>query len=306
MSSKTLVQTSWSLASVALQDAYTDFILSRQAMNCTQNTLLFYRHTAGKFLTWIEAQGVTRPEEVSARYIRQFFAELLMAKKSDTTVRDNARALRTLTNFWYEEGYLPSPIKFDMPKADRKRLPMLDAEQLQTVIKACENPRDKALVLFMADSGLRREEVCNLNWDDVDMNSGLVRVKRGKGGKARSAVVGALTRRSLLKYRRTIGGTNLELPITPLFQSRTHERLTGQGLRLVFRRLAIKTGIKGLSPHAMRRTFAILSLRADMNLLTLQHLGGWSDLTMVDHYSQMVDEDLLREHKAHSPIDSLK
>lgn len=303
MSPKTLVQTSWSLASVALQDAYTDFVLSRQAMNCSHNTMEFYKHTAGKFLTWIESQGVTRPEEISARYVRQYFTELQTAGKSDTTVRDHARAIRTLTNFWLEENYIPYPIKFEMPKADKKRLPMLSADQLQTVIKACENPRDKALVLFMADSGLRREEVCNLNWGDVDMVSGLVTVRRGKGGKARSAVVGAVTRRNLLKYRRTLQNT---LKTCPLFQSRTKERLTGQGLRLVYRRLSIKTGIKGLSPHCMRRTFAILSLRADMNLLTLQHLGGWSDLTMVDHYSQMVDEDLIREHKAHSPIDNIK
>ena len=56
----------------------------------------------------------------------------------------------------------------------------------------------------------------------------------------------------------------------------------------------------------MRRTFAILSLRAGMNPLHLQNLRGWEDLEMVQHYAQMVDEDLLQEHKAHSPVDSLK
>lgn len=55
----------------------------------------------------------------------------------------------------------------------------------------------------------------------------------------------------------------------------------------------------------MRRTFAILSLRAGMNPLHLQTLGGWEDLEMVQHYAQMVDEDILQEHKAHSPVDNL-
>jgi hypothetical protein len=40
-----------------------------------------------------------------------------------------------------------------------------------------------------------------------------------------------------------------------------------------------------------------------MRPLHLQNLGGWSSMDMVEHYAQMVDEDLLQEHKAHSPID---
>ncbi|MGA7192614.1 MAG: tyrosine-type recombinase/integrase, partial [Anaerolineales bacterium] len=60
------------------------------------------------------------------------------------------------------------------------------------------NTRDKALILVMVDTGLRRSEVLNLNWGDVEMITGLVRVVRGKGGKARSAVIGAATRRALL------------------------------------------------------------------------------------------------------------
>ncbi len=42
-----------------------------------------------------------------------------------------------------------------------------------------------------------------------------------------------------------------------------------------------------------------------MNALHLQNLGGWAGLDMVQHYAQMVDEDLLAEHKAQSPIDNL-
>jgi len=89
-------QAKWTLASVALTDAYTDFILSRQAMNCTPATLEFYKHTAGAFLSWIESQGVTQPEGVTARYVRQYLAPLLANGRKDTTLHANARAIRTL------------------------------------------------------------------------------------------------------------------------------------------------------------------------------------------------------------------
>jgi site-specific recombinase XerD len=299
MSKTTTTETHWNLASLALHDAYTDFFLSRQAMNCTPATMQFYRHTAGAFLAWIENQGITDPAQITPRHVRAYLAELIGRGLKDTTLHAHARAIKTLLRFWHAEKYIPEIVLFAMPRLEKKRLPVLDADQLQTVLKAC-NTRDKAILLFMVDSGLRRSELCRLDWSDVDMQSGLVRVKQGKGKKDRSAVIGAITRRALLVYRRTITDRN-----GVLFQSsKTGRRLTGVGIMLLFRRLSKRTGIH-VTPHAMRRTFTILSLRAGMSPLHLQNLGGWSSLDMVQHYAQMVDDDLLQAHKAHSPIDSL-
>ncbi len=87
--------------------------------------------------------------------------------------------------------------------------------------------------MLMADSGLRREEVCALNCSDIDLASGLVRVTCGKGGKDRSAVIGPTARRALLAYRR-----NLQNPICasePVFFVRGGSRLTGAAIMLMFR-----------------------------------------------------------------------
>jgi integrase/recombinase XerD len=300
MTPDTQKRTTWQLASAALRDAYTDFMLDHQARNHTPATLQFYRYTCGVFLAWCEQHGITAPAEVTARLVRQYVAELVARGLKDTTVWDHARAVKTMLRFWLAEGYLHEPVRFDLPKLAKKRLPVLTAEQLRQIVKVC-NIRDRAIVLFMADSGLRRGEVCALNWQDVDMQSGLVRVIQGKGRKDRSAVIGATTRRALLKYRRTLSTT---VDIAPLFQTDEGTRLTGNGLLAIFRRLTRRTGIH-VTPHAMRRTFAILSLRAGMSPLHLQNLGGWESLDMVQHYAQMVDDDLLAEHHAHSPVDRL-
>jgi site-specific recombinase XerD len=261
----------------------------------------FYRHTAGVFVAWIAERGVTSPAEVQARHVREYLAELAGNGKADTTLHDHARAIKTLLRFWHAEGYLTAPVKFDMPKLLKKRLPVLTAAQLREVVKVC-GVRDKAIVLLMADSGLRRAEVCALNWGDVDMQTGLVTVKRGKGGKARSAVIGATTRRALLAYRRTLKDREAD---APLFQSRMGGRLSGEGMMLMFRRLSARTGIH-VTPHAMRRTFVTLALRGGMDVLHLQALLGHADLTMVYHYAQMEDIDLLQAHARYSPVDRLK
>ena len=296
---KTTVASSCPLTSAALLDAYTDFILSRHAMNAARTTLEFYRFTAGKFLEWAEnTHAVTEPKEITARLVREYIALLAERGKSSTTVWNNARAIRTMLIFWHTEGYLQAVVKFDMPRKTKRRLPVLNAETLQQVLKHC-NTRDKAILLFMADSGLRRAEVCALNWDDVDLQSGMVRVIQGKGRKDRTAVVGATTRRALIAYRRTQKNRN-----GILFKSRLGTRFTGSGLLSIFRRLTKETGIH-VTPHAMRRTFVILSHRAGMDVLHLQTMLGHESLEMTRHYADMVDEDLLREHKAHSPIDNL-
>jgi site-specific recombinase XerD len=291
----------WRLASVAIHDALTDFILSRQAMQCSPATLRWYGFTASKFVDWLIAQSVNKPDEVTARHVRAYLAELTARGLKDTTLHGHARAVRTLLRFWHGENYIPAPIKFDMPKLTKKRLPVLTADEVGVIVRACENVRDKAIIMLMVDTGLRRSEIVALDWGDIDIMTGLARVKRGKGGKARSVVIGAISRRALLAYRRTLGNV---ADNAPLIQARNGARLRGTGLLSLFKRLSNKTGLD-LTPHALRRTFTILSLRAGMDVLHLQALLGHASLDMVQHYAQMVDDDLLQAHAAHSPIDNL-
>ncbi|MBN1304373.1 MAG: tyrosine-type recombinase/integrase [Anaerolineales bacterium] len=299
MSPQVKTHQEWALASYALQDAYTDFILSRQAMLCSPQTLRWYRVILGMVMEWLANNGVTSPEEIAARHVRAYLSELAGKGLSDSYIHGHARAIRTLLKFLYTEKYIPEPITFQMPSIAQKRLLALSPEEVSKLLDTCAIPRDKALILLMVDTGLRRAEVCALNWGDIEIASGLVRVVRGKGGKARSVVVGVKTRRALLAYRRQITPDN----DLPLFQARSGKRLTHNGLRSLLLRVGSRAGIK-VTPHALRRTFATLSLRAGMNLLHLQGLLGHSTIEMTRRYVQMIDDDLVEAHKDHGPIDS--
>ncbi len=151
-------------------------------------------------------QGITSLPEITARHAREYLAALVASGQDDSTVHDHARKIKTLLLFWHAEGYLPAPVVFAMPRLHKKRLPVLAADQLRQLLASGLSPRDLALIMFIADSGLRRAEVCGLNWDDIDFGSDLVRVRRGNGGKARTAVIGAGTRRAL-----RVGGDVLHL-----------------------------------------------------------------------------------------------
>jgi site-specific recombinase XerD len=289
---------SFNIASVDLLNAWTDFILSRQAIQCSATTMRFYKVTAGRFITWLENQGITAPDQVTARHVRQYLA--LYADKSDWYLNGHARAIRTLLRFWHKEGYLPQPITFDMPKVRQKRLPFLTAEQVKQVLAVC-NTREKTITLLIVDSGLRRQEVCNLKRSDIDLQTGVIRVRQGKGRKDRIVVIGATTRRALLKYWRECPN---QADDAPAIQTDTGQQMTGYGLQSLLRRLSKKSGVR-FSAHALRRTFATLSLKNGMDLVSLQTLLGHSNISTTRQYIQWLESDLLEAHRRHSPVDNL-
>ena len=299
MQNKTKLGQQWAVASVALQDAYTDFILSRQAMMCTPGTIRFYNYTAGRFVHWGEQNGDVEPSEISARYIRAYLSTLVEGDHSDSYINGHARAIKTFVKFLCEEEYLDKEPKFQMPSIAKKRLSVLTGTELRKVLGVCETNRDMTLVMLMVDTGLRRAELCDLNWEDIDLSSGLIRIRKGKGGKARSVVIGVKTRRALLKYRRGVDSSGQ----APAIQTLHGSRLTHSGLRSALLRISDRAGVR-ITPHTLRRTFATLSLRAGMSPLHLQGLLGHSSLEMTNHYVQMLEGDLHSAHKEFGPIDN--
>ncbi len=213
MNTQQRVEKKWALASIPLQDAYTDFLLSRQAMMCTTRTIQFYEFTLGKISEGLERNDVHQPQEITSRHVRALLGEMVEKGYSDSYIHIFARVIRTFTRFLLKEKYIYQPIEFKMPKIGKKRLLVYNKEEVQQILTACIDKRDKAFILLMVDSGLRKAEVIALNWGDVDISSGIVRVEKGKGRKARSVVIGIHTRRALLRYKNEVDSSDIK----PLF-----------------------------------------------------------------------------------------
>ena len=244
--------------------------------------------------------GVDHPSDITASKVRAYIGSMRDRDLSDYYIHNHARTIRTFLRFCYNEKYIPELPSFKMPGIAQRQLLYLTAPDLQKVLKACTNKRDKALILLMVDTGARRAEVCALNWEDVDIQTGIVRIIEGKAGKTRTVVVGVETRRALLAYRKEL---NPELR-NPLFQTTDGQRFQYMGFRSVFDRIGKRAGVK-VTPHALRRTFATLSLKSGMNPLHLQALMGHTTLEMTRKYIAMVDDDLVVAHREHGPIDNL-
>jgi integrase len=266
-------------------------------MRCSPATIAFYHNTARNFIIWAEQNdGISVPYQITNNQVRAFLAALGARTKSDWTLNDNARGIRTLLRFWHAEGVIPNPVTFKMPKVRKKMMLSLNSDELRRLIAQCETPRERAIILFIADSGLRRSEVIALNWEDINMNRGLCYVRSGKGGKSRTTVIGPSALQALGDYQKTLHNSGGEYP---LIQSKIGSRFTGPGFMQIFIRLSKRSGIH-VTPHALR------SLRSKINPLHLKDLLGHESLDMVMYYAgQFDDEELLEAHNEHSPIENL-
>jgi integrase/recombinase XerD len=241
--------------------------------------------------------GVTMPKQITRQHVDNFLAQLRARGCEDSYIHQHARVIKTFTKFLFREGYIDHEISITMPIMRPKRQLVYNVSEVHQILRACKDERDRAFILFMIDSGLRNAEVRALNWADVNMKNGIVRVVDGKGGKLRSVVVSIQTRRALLKYKSKV----LSRPTDPVFQTQYGTRLTESGLISWMRRLSERAEIKIL-PQALRRTFASLAVKTGINVFQLQALMGHSTLDMTRQYVTMFDEDLIEGHEKHSPV----
>ena len=268
-------------------------------------TLEFYQQQLGPFLEYVAQYGVERPEELTARHIRTYLVALRDRKLSANSIHAAARAIRAFCNFMKNEDVIDkSPMdKVQMPRRSNRILPAFTHEEVEKLVKASTHARDRAMMLFLVDTGCRASEFIALNVGDIDLREGTVFVREGKGRKDRMVFLGVAARRELARYFRERGDMWERDPLW--ISLTTSKRLTQSGLRILLRRVGKRASVDHCHPHTFRRTCAIWSLRAGMDIYRLQRLMGHSDLTMLQRYLAMAHDDVQEAHRKHGAVDSV-
>ncbi len=295
----TKTQTKVDLATIALDDAYTAFWQSRKAKNVSQATLTFYASTAGKFFSWLKNNGIYGPDEVTSREVTGYLSALRDTRASDNTINAHARAIRTLMIYWHDNEFSPARVRFAMPKVGDVLHQTLSFDELSALLSACPTARDRAIISFMVDTGARRQETANLNWEDVDLKSGTVHIIRGKGRKNRWVGISPITIRNIISYRRE-RKPDLD-PKSPVFIARNCDRLTGQAILLMFRRLSNLVGFR-VHPHALRHTYATHANASGMSLYQIQQTMGHSEAKTTERYIKSLPSQIVDAQIAVSPM----
>ena len=85
----------------------------------------------------------------------------------------------------------------------------------------------------------------------------------------------------------------------------TGHGLTYWGLAQMLRKLGTRAGVEHCQAHTFRRTSALWSLRSGMSIYHLRAMLGHRDLTVLQRYLALVEEDLSEAHRKHGAVDSM-
>lgn len=288
-----------------------NFLYDRRARGLSRSTIEWYQRELTLAAKALKGYGVFFMEQIGPKILRKYFYEL-GEKRNPGGLHSMYRTLRAFFNWYSEEigpGTWVNPIKKVKIKAPiRDPLPGVPIENVLKMAETCEKDfygkRDRAILLTLVDTGARRTEFLKLDLGDLDLQTGSVHIRFGKGGKQRTTYVGAKAIRAIIRYLRVRGKDRS--PDSPLWLSRYGRRLGIKGLEQIVRTRANLAGVPVPGVHDFRRTFALESLRNNIDVYSLMRLMGHTSPQILNQYLALVDEDLAKAHQNSSPLDHFK
>jgi integrase/recombinase XerC len=253
-----------------------------------------------------------RPGSLDRAAIRSFLAEGHAQGQSRATAARKLAATRTFLRYLRREALIdddPGAL-IATPKRDVRMPAHLSETEIANVLDASagEDPlgrRDRAILEVFYASGLRLSELAGLDLDDVNLSARMVRVL-GKGGKERLVPFNTSAGRCLRLYlqgrERLVATTRARGVDEPLFVNWRGTRLTSRSIdRIVRRSVAVCSARLGISPHALRHSFATHLLQRGADLRVIQELLGHARLSTTQRYTHVNAAQLLEVYRKSHP-----
>jgi integrase/recombinase XerC len=302
----------------------------RYNRNVSPHTLRAYDTDLQQLLSSLAAQGRLRPSDVptvrfSTDGVRTFLEELNARGNSRSSAARRLAAFRTFARYLVREGLIaddPTAL-IGAPRKEHTLPEYLAEDETTRLLDAPDTSspagrRDHAILELFYASGLRLSELVGLDLEDVNLSSRIVRV-RGKGGKERlvpfnrsateaiktmlrDTAVRQPSGRETRSMRASAATTRHARRRQALFLNLRGGRLTTRSVDRIVRRYVRDAAIaRGISPHALRHTFATHLLRAGADLRAIQDLLGHAQISTTQRYTHLDVARLLEVYKQAHP-----
>jgi integrase/recombinase XerD len=265
------------------------------------NTIAAYRNDLTQFLRYLEAQGMDSElgwHKVDKQDIMGYIMDLKEREYTSSTVARKVAAVKSFFHYLMAEGAIKDDptATLDSPKV-KKRLPRaISREDIEVLLAApaagtsAKAQRDHALLELLYASGMRVTELVSLDIDDVDLESGAVRV-HGKKTLSKERLI-RIEEPALDATGTYLNKARLQLLRDPnvraLFLNHRGQRLTRQGLWLIIKHYVEEVGISGdVTPHTLRHSFAAHKLSQGKSLQDIQKLLGHANISTTQVYQQV-------------------
>ena len=293
--------------------------------NASDHTVRAYQSDLTQFLRFL-AQQLQRPrndvvaQDIDRGRVREFLTELHKRGNSRASAARKLAAIRAFGRFLTREGVVDSdPAAFvGTPKREQRLPAHLGEGEMSQLLEMPDTShplgrRDRAILELFYASGLRLSELVGLDVDDINLSSRVVRVL-GKGRKERIVPFNRSTEDALRAWLRdweTIGGEKKgQSPLfarrkkvsVPIFLNYQGQRLSTRSVdRLVRKYVAACSTRFGISPHALRHSFATHLLERGADLRAIQELLGHARLTTTQRYTHVNAAQLIETYRKTHP-----
>jgi len=309
-----------------MKDILKDFLQHLRRRDVSRHTVTAYENDVATFLrhtSQIRQKPVDElsPADVDAFAIRAFLGKLHKQRISATSSARKLSAIRTFVKFLRREDLIeddPSSL-VAAPKKPQTIPAHLTIDEMSRLLEMpdASNPlgrRDRAILELFYASGLRLSELVGLGIEDVNLSGRMVRVL-GKGKKERLVPFNTSTAdaiRAWLKDRAAPLGAQSPKPkaksperrgaSAPLFLNYRGGRLSTRSVDRLVRRYVALCGAKfGISPHALRHSFATHLLANGADLRAIQELLGHARLSTTQRYTHVNAAQLIDVYKKSHP-----
>ncbi len=279
-------------------DEFIDFLLAERGMS--QRTAYAYRRDLTEFQA---ATGASDPFHITSLNIRRHLSTLLQKGLSRASVARRLACMRSFFRFLVRQGIVTAnPAEEIRPPKPEKRLPSyLTVDQaagllnVQTV-NTFQAVRDMAIFELLYSTGIRINELCGLNMDDLHMSPEMIKV-HGKGGKDRIVPFGSKAREAVATYfvQRNSVLSRLKVEQPAVFINERGGRLTPRSIQRTLKQRCAQAGLSNdITPHSLRHSMATHMLEGGADLRSIQEILGHASLATTQRYTH-VDMNRLTE-----------
>lgn len=254
-------------------------------------TIKGYRQAINNFC---KVANVSEINEVTLENTRHFFYQgRTLRNWTPSSFIAYHKALIVFFRYCVNEGYIESnPLdEIEVPKLEKKIPPKLTKQESLRILEVVDNYpyqssflrfRNYAIFATFIFTGIRKKELLNLKFTDVDLENRTIFIRQGKGNKDRIIPINYRLVEALEKYLEVRKKAWKTCP--EFFTSYTYDiGFTESGLKRLVEKINSCTGIK-FGVHKLRHTFATLMLEGGCDIYSLSRMMGHSDIKTTTVY----------------------
>jgi integrase/recombinase XerC len=270
------------------------------------HTLDNYSRDLLKLVAFAEQQELSQWQELEAKHIRQFVAQLHRKGLSGSSIQRTLSAVRSFYRYLCRERLAEdNPADaVQAPKAPRKLPNTLDADQISHLLEVpvtdAVSARDAAMMELIYSSGLRISELVGLDLHDLDLADHSLRVT-GKGSKTRMLPIGKKALQAIdrwFDYRHELADYDQQA----LFISQRGSRISVRNAQQRMDYWGKRLGVQGkVHPHRLRHSFASHMLESSGDLRAVQELLGHEDISTTQIYTHLDFQHLMKVYEDAHP-----